>query len=250
MPEPVPDQRGFGKQLKRVLPSGLFRLATRSFNAAAALAPFELRYALASWPRSGKAPYRFIEPGDAVIQVGAPRDLLRAGRSRAIHFARLVGHGTVLVVEPDPANVAALRQALAGRPLAERIQIVPAGAWRKAGQLTFLANPRHPAANVLDDVLELPEPELARRGFERLQVPVDTLDVLWRKSGLAVPRLVSITTNGAELAILEGMTELLAAGCPYISLASTGEGYHDAMHQLGYEYIVRDDRGYLFRRAN
>lgn len=246
----VADRRGLGKQLKRVLPAGLFRLVTRLFNTAAGALPFAWKYALGGALRRGKPPYSLLGDDDVVIQVGAPRDLLAAGRSRAIHFARLVPRGRVLVVEPDPDNLAALAEAAQRTGLAERLVIEPCGAWRDAGELVFLSHPGHPAANVLEEVLDLDEAELRRRGFERIRVPVARLDEIWERSGLAPPRLVSITTNGAELAILEGMPRLLAGDCPYISLASTGPGYHERMAALGYEYIVRDDRGYLFRRKS
>lgn len=244
----VADRRGLGKQLKRVLPAGLFRQLTRLFNAVTGAIPDAWKYAAGGALRRGKPPYSLLRDDDVVIQVGAPRDLLAAGRSRAIHFARLVPRGRVLVVEPDPANLEALGRVAERTGLAPRLVIESRGAWRKAGELVFLSHPAHPAANVLEDVLGLDEAELLRRGFERIRVSVATLDEIWQRAGLAPPRLVSITTNGAELAILEGMPRLLAGGCPYVSLASTGPGYHERMSELGYEYIVRDDRGYLFRR--
>jgi hypothetical protein len=59
---------------------------------------------------------------------------------------------------------------------------------------------------------------------------------------------VSITTNGAELEILNGMKEMLATGAEsYISLAITGDRYRETMDELGFDYVCDDDRGFTFK---
>lgn len=62
------------------------RYAVRLANAVLARLPFSFKYALALWLRRNRAPYTLIRAGDTVVQVGAPHDTLRAGRSRAYHF--------------------------------------------------------------------------------------------------------------------------------------------------------------------
>ncbi len=247
-PHSVTDQRGIAKQLKRVLPGPWFRACTVAFNRAVGRVPYRVKYGIGGWLRGRKVPYALVRPGDVVVQVGAPRDLLAAGRSRAMHFARLVHTGRVIIVEPDPANVAALRAYAERHGLASRLAIFSCGAWSESTELAFLANPAHPAANVLADVVSLSETEQLRKGFRIERVPVRDLDGILAEAGTPRPRLVSITTNGAELQILAGMGRTLAAGVPYISLASTGPGLHEAMDSRGYDYFVRDDRGYCFRR--
>jgi FkbM family methyltransferase len=243
------DQRGLGKQLKRILPTPVFRLATRLFNAGMGLVPYALKYPLGTALRRGKFPYSVIHEGDVVVQVGAPRDTLRAGRSRAIHFARLVGSGTVLVVEPDADNVAALTRYIDAHGLHDQVILVAVGAWNSNGELKFLSSPDHPAANVLVGVQALDEETISARSYREVVIPVTTLDHLLAEHGLAVPKLVSITTNGAEIQILQGMESYLKGGCRFLSLASTGPGYQEYVRGLGFEYVGRDDRGYFFRRA-
>jgi FkbM family methyltransferase len=245
---PVHDQRGFAKQLKRCVPSGYFRRLTVAYNALLSRLPYGLKYPLGGILRRGRAPYCFLEKGDVAVQVGAPRDILHAGRSRAIHFARLVGTGTVVVVEPDAENCAALRQFVQEVGLERQIVLFECGAWHTSTTLTMLSSDTHPAANVIVGVQEMSEATQHERGYRKIEVPVRSLDDMLAETGVSRPKLVSITTNGSELQIVEGMRRTINAGCCYISLASTGDGYIDRMRQHGYEYVARDDRGYCFRQ--
>ena len=242
----VSDQRGLGKQLKRILPQPVFRGLTVAYNKAMAEVPAGPKYNIGLWFRARKAPYSYIQSGDWVVQVGAPRDILGAGRSRAIYFAKLVGSGKVLVVEPDPENVAALRAFLRAEAMEDRVIVEPCGAWDKKTDLTFLSSPHHPAANVLEGVEDISEEDMRNRGYERVKVSVDSLDNIADKHGIAKIKLVSITTNGAERQIVAGMEKLLQTGVPWVSLASTGPDYIPFMKSHGYRYAIRDDRGYLF----
>ena len=232
--------------MKRLLPPGVFRRLSHIHEASMRLAPFWIKYGVGVRLRRRKAPYRFLRSGDAVIQIGAPRDILAAGRSRAMYFSLLAGHGPVLVVEPDPANCQALRSMLEKQNITN-VTLAPCGAWDSKTQLSFLANSTHPAANVLEQVG--PTETSRAPGFERIVVEVDTIDDLASVHGVSTPRLVSITTNGAELQIVAGMKRMLATGYPeYICLAQTGPGYIEAMRDLGYERVAMDDRGHCFRR--
>ncbi len=241
----VKDDRGAGKQVKRFLPQSVFRACTVVYNSMMRLVPFRWKYAVGAWLRYKRAPYRFLKPSDTVVQVGCARDILHAGRSRAIYFARFVPQGRVILIEADAASCEAARRIVRQKRL-ENIDVVECGAWHSPTTLAFLSSPHHPAANLLVDAKEL-SPELVRkRGYEKRLIRVDSIDNILTRLGTTEPALVSITTNGAELQILEGMRQTIARGCTYISLASTGEGFHQHMNRLGYEYIARDDRGYCF----
>jgi hypothetical protein len=73
--------------------------------------PDRLKYAVGTAWRRIRLPYRLLRAGDVVIQIGAPRDTLLAGRSRSAHFAGLIGQGgRVLVIEPEEQNLSALRR--------------------------------------------------------------------------------------------------------------------------------------------
>lgn len=105
----VSNHQGIGTRVKNAIPLGIRNILRPILNGLASLVPYQPKYAFGEWLRSSNHPYSLIRSGDTVVQVGAPRDLLRAGRSRAIHFARLVGTGRVVVVEPDPENCIALQ---------------------------------------------------------------------------------------------------------------------------------------------
>ena len=202
------------------------------------------------WPVMGmllrnRLPYRLLRPGDIVVQIGAPWDLLRAGRSRAIHFSRTVGvNGRVLVVEPDPDNVRELNGFIARRGITN-ITVVPLGVWSKKTTLRFLVDRANPAANLVEDVLDSKRRDLDR--FHVTEIEVDTLENILRREGFPVPTLVSITTNGSESEILKGM-EGLARQVAYIATI-TDEAELPKLRALNFSKCGGDDRGYTFRNG-
>ena len=72
------------------------------WNSALKRVPFSLKYAIGRRLRVNRAPYCLIKPGSIVVQIGAARDTLEAGRSRGIYFSLFAGYnGRVIVVEPE-----------------------------------------------------------------------------------------------------------------------------------------------------
>jgi FkbM family methyltransferase len=244
----VPNHRGLGKKLKRALPRRLFSAFRFAFNKSLSLVPFSIKYGIASRLRKKKFPYRVIQNGDVVIQVGAPKDTLLAGRSRAMNFLQLVGKGKVLVIEPDQTNCDALRSFSKRYVLTDRLIVCQMGAWSVAGELQFLSNPDHPATNILKVVQRAEGDAQPEAGYNSVTVSVDTLDNILAASELPKPRLISITANGAEPEILRGLAKTLTMNIPYISLAATGPGYIQLMSELNYDLVAYDDRGYTFCR--
>ncbi|HSJ09655.1 MAG TPA: FkbM family methyltransferase [Longimicrobiales bacterium] len=242
-------EEGLTLRLKRWLAVGELKMARRAFNAVAGHVPYRIKYAVGGRMRRRKHPYCLIRDGDTVVQVGAPRDLVHSGRSRAVHFARFVGSGVVIVMEPDPASARALEDYARRHGLGERMRIVSVGGWDKPTNLGFLSSDEHPAANIVEELEDRVAEDFQSRGYRRIVIPVDTVDNVVREAGESTPRLVSITTNGAEKEILRGMQDTMAAGCPYISLAVTGDDYVPHMRELGYELIAFDDRGFTFSRS-
>lgn len=243
------DHRGVARRLKHRLPPALAQALRVVYNSALKFAPYCIKYPLGSALRRAKMPYRLIEDSDVVVQVGAPRDMLYAGRSRAIHFLRMAKRGKVLIVEPDPQNVRALRRFLKRHRLEERAVLFPCGAWSEETDLSFLSSAAHPAASVLEGQARVSEKTFQERRYCKIVVHVRTVDSMLKEVGLDVPKLVSITVNGAELAVLAGMGETIGSGCPYISLASAPAGYVGEMQRHGYRTLAVDDRGWTFQRA-
>ena len=84
------------------------------------------------------------------------------------------------------------------------------------------------------------------RDYRQVEVPAVRLDEALRELGIGSVRLVSITTNGAEREILEGMSGLIKTAPPYIALADTGAVDVSTLEKLGYGLLAYDDRGRTF----
>ena len=248
------DHRGLVRKIQQAIPLPIFRFLTVTYNAYLSWIPYSLKYSIGLKLRRAKAPYRFVQNGDVVVQVGMPRDVLVAGRSRAIYFALLVGKGKVVVVEPDPENARVAKAFIHKHKLHSKVILYEYGAWCQDTVLTFLLSPKHPAANVLRETFmhtslsNIDRQVIQARRYKEVPIKVNTIDNLLKRACVPSPKLVSITTNGAELEILDGMKETIANGCSYISLASVfGDRYIKYMEKLGYQYIARDDRGFCFQ---
>lgn len=244
----VTDERGFALRLRHAMPHGLGRAMTRSYNAAMNTIPFGLKYGIGSYLRRNRAPYRFLRPDDCVVQVGSARDILWSGRSRAVHLSRFLPQGQILVIEADPENQDALDRYIRKHSISN-MTLVRSGAWNKKTTLEFWSNPSHPASNLVRESNDLAQQPINEADYERFDIPVDSIDNIVRHAGFPDPRMVCITTNGSELFILDGMSDMLTNGLEYVSLAPTAAGYVDEMKKRGYGYLANDDRGYFFQRG-
>lgn len=228
-----------------------WRVLVRPVIAVLSAFPPDLLYAIGLRLRRRSFPYRMISEGDTVVQIGAPRDLLRAGRSRAIYFALLVGmKGRLVVFEPESTSVGELQAFLKRMELSDRTTVVPKGCWLAEGQLEFFVNPQHPASNLVGDASTLTAAELLHRGYRKAVVPVTTVDHVLQTLQLAAPKLISITTNGSEEQILQGAANTLRTTGVYIAIADTGPSLSSVMASYGYRLIARDDRGFTFERLS
>lgn len=237
-------------KLKLLLPERFWRMGTRPVAWVLQRLPVEVKYKRGLRSRQGRRPYSVIEPGDVVFQVGAPSDLLAVGRSRAAYFLHLVSDGGKLVVmEPDTINCKELTEFAQRLGMSDKLIVVPAGGWDSDSTLKFFQSREHPASAVLANLSEASPEEIKRRGYQEIEVPVRTIDSVCDEYLLPVPKLVSVTTNGAELTILNGLQNTFKKGGPeFISLAITDDGYVEAMEELGYTHVADDDRGFTFQR--
>jgi len=225
----------------------LHRFLVRLFNALMRLVPFPIKYGLGKRMRAGSYPYKLVKPGNVVVQIGAPQDTLLSGRSRAMHFALLVGPtGRVLIVEPDKNSVQTFRR-IAQQQNINHVDFFPVAAWSEKKQLTIYIDDAHPASNFTAGSKVYDEARM--QTYRAVQLPADSLDALLAGKGVQRVDLVSVTTNGAERDILQGMKQLMAAGLPYICLAVTGDNYVEMMAEFGYELFSYDDRGFTFSQV-
>ena len=247
----VQDNRGLLLPFKQMIGERAYRALTIPAAAVLRRMPTSLKYNVGLRQRKTKYPYRLIEPGDNVVQVGAPRDLLTVGRSRTVYFLHLVGpSGRVIVFEPDPDSAAALRAFAEKYGLRDRLTLIQKGAWSSETTLTFYSSPLHPASNTVKGAFDIDETDMQRRGYNEISIPVNSVDAELAALGGAMPKLVSITANGSESEILKGMRDLMARDLAHIALAITGENYPEMMSKTGYNLLGYDDRGYTFSRGS
>jgi FkbM family methyltransferase len=244
----VTNTRGLVIRIKELMPERLFRTLTRPVAAFLKVLPTEFKYKIGLRQRRNNYPYRLIKDGDLIMQIGAPRDLLKVGRSRSIYFLKMVGSGKVIVFEPDPDSGDALQAFADKHGLADRLILVRKGAWNKDEELVFLSSPTHPAANLIQGAQDIDQSILDRRQYNEIRVPVTSVDAELERQGLPAPKLISITANGAEPQIIEGLTKTIANGVKYLALALTGENYPEKLDAVGYDLVANDDRGFTFER--
>lgn len=217
------------------------------YNAFMGVLPFHFKYWLGRKLRGSRPPYSLIRGDSVVVQVGAPRDTLRAGRSRGMHFAFLTrGGGRVVIVEPDPDSARFFEETAKSAGL-DHVTVCNTAAWSEKTTLKVRMKDTHPAAGFVEDCADYTAEELKQ--FRTVEMPGDALDNILDSIGVDRVDLVSITTNGAETAILEGLSRRIERDHPFISLARTKDGYPEFMKGLGYETSANDDRGYTFAKS-
>lgn len=224
----------------------LHQLLVQIFNRAASWVPFNVKYGVAMKLRRRRPPYSLISRSAVVVQVGAPRDTLEAGRSRGMSFALLTAPaGRVLVLEPDAGSAARFRK-LAERNGLRHVTVRVVAAWSEPSVLTLQVNDAHPATNFTVGCADYKENQVAK--FRTVKVQANCLDNILQEEGINQVELVSITTNGAEKEILQGMKAIMESGVRLISLAQTGPKYVELMADHGFRFLSYDDRGYTFQR--
>lgn len=222
----------------------IHRFLIRVYNALIRYIPFAIKYGLGLKLRKNRYPYCLIKTGSVIVQVGAPRDTLLAGRSRGMYFSLLAGaNGKVFIIEPDTESATCFEKTLRGRGLNNTV-VCRFAAWNESGLLRIYVSDRHPASNFTEGTKNYTETRLSE--FRVVEMPATTVDEIILQSGVEQVDLVSITTNGAEREILEGMRGLISSGLSHIALAHTGECYDKMMESFGYELLAHDDRGFTF----
>jgi FkbM family methyltransferase len=209
--------------------------------------PVGFKYGLGKVLRARRLPYRLLENGSVVVQIGCPWDILHAGRSRGIYFSIFSGKdGRVVIIEPDADNVKKLQSFMAEQNIGN-ITVVELGAWSGRTRLRFLSDPAHPAANLIEDVFDSKRTDLDK--FSTSEIEVDAVDNILDELGISGVDLVSITTNGSESEILKGMTKTLRRA-RYVSIIPGKGVSHPVLAETGFQVVGEDDRGLTYGRQN
>ncbi len=206
--------------------------------------PVPLKYGVGLSSRKVRLPYKLINEGDTVIQIGAPWDILRAGRSRSIYFSKLAGEtGRVIVFEADLNNVEKLKAFIKEHNITN-ITVIPMGAWNKSTRLRFLINDKHPASNLVEEVFDDTRKDM--KNFRAVEIDVTSIDTALADMNISRIKLLSVTSNGSEEEILEGAKSTQAL-VEYISIIGAPEKYPKIL-EYGFKQQSEDDRGYLYTK--
>jgi FkbM family methyltransferase len=178
---------------------------------------------------------RFVEPASTAIDVGANVGFFTT------RFMDWVGEGgTVIAIEPDQENLAALRRAVASSGLRRQVEIVAAVAAEHRGILKLERNELHPG----DHKIAI--------GDNGIDVEAVTLDDIAARRGNRIS-FIKIDVQGAEVAVLRGARRILREDAPTLfvevhdqSLARYGQSA-DTLATLieaeGYAINHLDDNG-------
>ncbi len=176
-----------------------------------------------------------LAPGDVFVDVGA-----NVGYFTVI-AAQIVGPGgTVHAFEPDERSLSLLRASLKANRLANvRANVI--ALWSETANLQFVPE-RQSAVSHLDIGRH------AENGVRTLSVRADTLDRYMKAFPDQSVKAVKIDAEGADLAVLTGMREILSHDSPAIivevmdwALARCGHTAQDLIQYLnGFGYSAHD----------
>ncbi len=142
-----------------------------------------------------------VRPGDVVLDIGGNIGLFT--RAALDH-----GAAHVVIMEPAPENIAALRLTFRDELAEGRVRLVEYGAWHESAKLTFFIDDRGSGHNSL----------LRHRpsGTRPITIPVTTVDAL------DLPRVdfIKIDVEGAEANVLKGGRQTLDRARPRLSIAT------------------------------
>ncbi len=151
-----------------------------------------------------------VRPGDTVIDCGA-----HVGTFTRYALAR--GATTVVAVEPDPLNMACLRENFAQEIAERRVIAVQVGVWDHAETLRLLRRVNSGSSTVVTQEGSTPSEYIA----------LLPLDQLVKQLGLARVDFIKMDIEGAEVKAIDGARETLRHYKPRMALCS--------YHQVGDE---------------
>ncbi len=147
----------------------------------------------------------FAPAGSIVLDVGANVGFF------TLRFARWVGDGEVIAIEPEEKNFRTLVAALDREGLRNKVRALKAVATACAGTSRLEINPVHPADH-----------KLSIDGTGEV-VDAVRLDDLIGQKGPLHPSLIKIDVQGAEMLVLQGAPEILKLSRPalFVELSET-----------------------------
>jgi FkbM family methyltransferase len=149
----------------------------------------------------------FVEPGSVVWDVGANVGLLTVAAAQRAGVS-----GKVIAVEADIWLASLLRKTAAIQPASSAsIQVLPAAVFDSLSIASFNVAMRGRASNFLSGL-----EGSSQTGGVRETVSVLTITLDWLLDHVAVPTVLKIDVEGAEINVLKGAQRVLAQARPLI----------------------------------
>jgi FkbM family methyltransferase len=156
-----------------------------------------------------------VETGDWVLDIGS-----NIGFFTTL-FSRWVGpEGRVLAVEPEPENLALLRQNIENNAC-DNVIVSPFAVGAAPGVARFSLDDATGATGCLGEAVTAGERAVGTGRVRLMETHVETIDRLAARHK-AVPRVVKMDIEGGELEALRGAPSLLAEDRPIIVSELTG----------------------------
>ncbi len=143
---------------------------------------------------------------------------------QTVYAMRSGAFASAIAIEPDPHNFDILKRNLAANGLEGRVEAVAAAASARRGRVLLRRHARNHGAHSVEE-------SFATRPAGTTDVDATPLDELLRHREIAPDKvgLVKIDVEGHELAVLQGMAGLCAAGAPLlVELTADRAGEHVA----------------------
>ena len=164
-------------------------------------------------------PKEMVRPGDVVFDIGA-----HVGFYTLLASLLVGSKGVVIAFEPSPRNVQYLKVHLRMNGI-KNVTVIEAAVSNCSGSVSFEVDPGSTMGHIDPD--------------GRLMVKAVSLDELYSKGIISIPRCVKIDVEGAEMLVLSGARAILRKAHPTIFLATHGSEIHEQccrfIRSIGYE---------------
>lgn len=235
----------FLTKLRRLLPGNIYRFLRKIFSKFIFLLPFKLRCQIFSYTSSHIAPYKLIRNTDIILQFGMPFDLLTQGRSRSLLFYHK-RPSFMCIVEPDPKSYK-FGVTVYNKLNSTSTKIVNGAVHDTLDEICLLINNTHQATNrvILDSSsIKNQDNDTNNTCIER--IPAYPISFYVNKMA-CIPSVISITTNGNELVVLEQyLSGIKVDDHPRMICLAPPDQSAKRLDRYNYKFVCLDDRGMTF----
>ena len=232
-------------KLRRLLPTNIYLFLRQIFSKSILLLPFRLRCIIFSYTSSHVVPYKLVNNTDVILQFGMPLDLLMQGRSRSLLFYHK-RPSFMCIVEPDPRSYK-FGVDVYNKLNSTKTKIVHGAVHDKLDEICLLINNEHQATNrVIPDGFSTKDDQKIDNYTTLERVTANTI-LFYVEKMQCIPSVISITTNGNELIVLEQYLSVSKVqDHPRMICLAPPDQSALRLDRYNYKFLCLDDRGMTF----